>query len=403
MKNYHLPKKLTQAICEEPYRLFFPLGILMGMFGIGHWLLYGFDLSHDYSGFFHAAFQIWLYMGCLVLGFLLTAIPRFAMAPHAKTGEILWFLLLFLSIFSFLLAGQWIAAETCYMVWLLSLAVFIAKRFLRKKVQYPPTEFIWIPVAILHAIIGTSTVIASQLQLIDAGNIEIGRSMVEQGFMLSLVLGVGGFLGPRLMGSYELPSPENLRTSISASRKRRLAIHGIAIFLFGLSFWLEGTHEDFKGYALRALVVTAELLWTRALLLRLPAIRSLFTKLVWISFWMVAVGAWATTFFPKLHKEMLHLEFIGGFSLMTFAVAAMVVLSHSGEGKRLHRLLWIWGWIGSGLFVALILRLIVPFFSNYYFIVLGAASGVWIVTAAGWLFFAVPFLLRVPENHNSLL
>ena len=373
----------------------------MGILGVGHWLLYGFDLSHDYSGFFHATIQIWLYMGCLVLGFLATAIPRFAMAPRAKTSEIVWFLFLFVFIFISLMAGQWIMAEICYIVWLLSLAVFVARRFLKRTIQYPPTEFIWIPVAMLHGIVGTLLVIASQLRFIDAGTIEVGRSMIEQGFLLSLVLGVGGFLGPRLMGSYELPSPANLQGNISAARQRRLLIHGFAAFLLFLTFWLEGHHEDFKGYALRALIVTAELSWTRALLFQLPAVKSFFARLVWVSFWMVAIGAWATALFPKFHKEMLHFEFIGGFSLMTFAVATMVALSHSGEGEKLHRPLWIWRVLAAGLFASLSLRLTVPFFANYYFIILGIASAIWISTGIAWLFFVIPFILRVPEPGQA--
>ena len=51
---------------REPYRLFFPLGLLLGWCGVLHWLLYGTGVLADYRPVFHAIAQ--------VQGFLITRV-----------------------------------------------------------------------------------------------------------------------------------------------------------------------------------------------------------------------------------------------------------------------------------------------------------------------------------------
>src|SRR6476646_10948863 len=62
---------------RDPYRLFFPLGILFGLAGVAIWPLYSFGLTATYSGRSHAFVQIYGFLYAFVAGFLLTAVPRF--------------------------------------------------------------------------------------------------------------------------------------------------------------------------------------------------------------------------------------------------------------------------------------------------------------------------------------
>ena len=97
---------------------------------------------------------------------------------------------------------------------------------------------------------------------------------------------------------------------------------------------------------------------------------------------------------------MLHLVFIGGFSLMAFSVATVVTLSHSGEAKALQRQLWALWVVAVGLAVALVLRVIsgLPIdIGINYFTILGIAAGFWTVAAVLWLCFISPKVLRVPN------
>src|SRR5689334_25372295 len=61
----------------DPYRIFFPLGIILGLLGVSIWPVYYFGLTDGYSGRAHAFVQMDGFLYSFIVGFLLTAIPRF--------------------------------------------------------------------------------------------------------------------------------------------------------------------------------------------------------------------------------------------------------------------------------------------------------------------------------------
>ena len=73
---------------REPFRVLFPLGILCGILGVGHWLLYALHWASASSSFFHAGVQTWAYLYGFIAGFLMTALPRFASAECATSREL---------------------------------------------------------------------------------------------------------------------------------------------------------------------------------------------------------------------------------------------------------------------------------------------------------------------------
>src|SRR6266571_166000 len=61
----------------DPYRIFFPLGIVLGAMGVSIWPVYYFGLTEGYSGRAHAFVQTDGFLYSFIVGFLLTAVPRF--------------------------------------------------------------------------------------------------------------------------------------------------------------------------------------------------------------------------------------------------------------------------------------------------------------------------------------
>ena len=82
---------------HEPFRIFFPLGILCGLVGVSHWLWYYAGLTETYSCQYHGLFQIQGFETGFAAGFLMTALPRFLEVPGARPWEV------FLGLFFFLL------------------------------------------------------------------------------------------------------------------------------------------------------------------------------------------------------------------------------------------------------------------------------------------------------------
>ncbi len=388
--NLFCHNKLTllgRTICAEPYRFFFPAGILIGIIGVGHWLAFALGWLPGYSGFLHSALQIQAYMICFVLGFLLTFLPRFTQAPTASGKEMIVFILLIAMETFFLLAGRWIVAEFCFVGLLVTLVLFAKRRFTPGRMNGAPPEFIWMPIALLHGILGSLLLALGQMKLISPWFLSVGKGMVQQGFLLSIVLGIGGFLAPRLMG---LPQQG------AASRRQRVWVNLTAGVILFSSFWMEGLGWVSAAYGLRAAVAAFAFLRS-GLLQNRPKAPDFFLKLLRFSIWMVVLGYWMGAFLPRHKTMMLHFVFIGGYSLMTFAVATMVVLSHGGEGARLQKPLWILNWIAVTLPAALAFRLAAQFFPAFYFQLLGISGAIWLTAAVGWFFFILPRVLRLPK------
>ncbi|MDO8580066.1 MAG: NnrS family protein [Candidatus Omnitrophota bacterium] len=399
--------KAIDPVCREPYRLFFPFGVWMGVVGISPWLLYAMGLTKTYSGFFHSSMLTLVYLNCFIIGFLLTFIPRFTGTFYANRAELFSFLFLFIGIAVFLRQEQWAAAQMVYLGWLTLLLVFLMRRIPHRKNEggKPPMELIWIPVAILHAFVGTMLMLLVHWQIVPPWILKVGRPMMEQGFLMSIVLGIGGFLIPRILGTYQAQSSGGCcggcacsAKKISATKKA-VVFHLICAGVLFASFWLQGLEWTRLSYVFQGMVATAEFLWTRTLP-KYPRDAGFYGKLSWVSCWMIVVGLWGAAVFPKYSIEMLHITFIGGFSLMTFAIATMVVLSHGGEAEQLKKPIWVlWVVLGAILFT-LFKRLAVIFFPGAFFKMLGIASSAWIIGALVWLIYIFPRLFYIPREDE---
>lgn len=383
--------------CREPYRVLFPVGVASGCVGIGHWLLYALHLAERSSSFFHASIQMGAYMFCFIAGFLMTALPRFAAAEPASSVELTAVLGLLGLQVVLLSLGVWIGAQLCFGLLLVFLAVFAGRRFAQRRSGVgPPTEFVWIPIAVILGLLGTVLLIIGQSGG-PAWALAVGRPMAQQGLVLAVALGVGGFMGPRLMGSRALlVAPVGVsEAQAGAIRRRRILTHLVAGIVFALSFWIEGRGAIRAAYLLRAAVVTAELAWTTRFF-HPPAVPDFYVRLLGVSFWMIVLGLWGAGFIPRFRIAMLHLVFLGGISLMTFAVGTMVVMSHAGEGQALRKPMWVLRVVAAGVTCAVAARVLADAWAAYHFLFLGFASAAWLIAGVSWLLFILPRVTRVP-------
>ena len=61
---------------REPYRLLFPLGIVLSWTGVLPWLLFAIGVTDEYRSIFHSMAQVQGFLACFAVGFLFTMIPR---------------------------------------------------------------------------------------------------------------------------------------------------------------------------------------------------------------------------------------------------------------------------------------------------------------------------------------
>lgn len=387
-----------ESIRREPYRVFFPLAIAIAFVGVGHWLAYAHGWSSGYSGLAHAQIQAGGYVGCFVLGFLMTALPRHSSAAPASLAELAFAIAAVLAQVIALSIGAWTAAMSAQLAIFAFIAGFAGRRFSKARAPVaPPVEFVWLPLGVL---IGTSGCVLTILGILGFAPPWLqtsGLVMTQQGFLIAIVLGVGGFLAPRLMGHAAaiVARPGQSAAAVAAVKRRRVAIHAGAAVALAASFLIEGAGALRPAYALRAAVVTAELAWT-ARLFRRPVITDLYVKYLWMSLWSLAAGLWAVAILPGWRVAMLHFVFVGGFSLMTFAVGTMVALSHAGEAALLRGRLPVLRFVGIAVAAALAVRLVAETQLDRYFMWLGAASTIWLIAAAVWIGYLIPRLAKIP-------
>ncbi len=277
----------------------------------------------------------------------------------------------------------------------------------------PPTELFWVPIGVVLGLVGTGLLIVAQIWEMPSWVIATGRPMAQQGFLVAVVTGVAGFMAPRLMGRGYLQvtpggvsgpaptgrgtplGPDGLRCAQQADRVRRtrVMLHVLAGIALAGSFAIEGIGFVGPAYLVRALVVTV--VWVVvAQVHRPPAVSDYYVKLLWMSLWMVLIGLWGAGLFPRYRVAMLHLVFLGGFSLMTFAVGVMVVLTHGGDGQRLRQRLGVLRIAVIGVGVAMVARGAADFWSTWYYPAIALASCAWLIAGLSWLAFVLPRVAR---------
>jgi uncharacterized protein involved in response to NO len=366
---------------SEPFRPFFPLGVLLGWVGIGHWLLYSIGMTATYSCMLHGLVQTQAFLMAFAVGFLMTALPRRTQTSPATAAELWIAAAALVTTTVAAMAERWTVAEIGYVALLLLLLRFAVRRFIgRTSGRRPPAAFILIPFAMLHGLGGAALLLAWSALHAPAWTMGLGRLFVEQGVFLCLVVGIGGLVLPLMAGA---PPPPDLGSS---PRERvKAAAYGVAGTLILASLLLEQAGWEHVGPLLRAAVVAAGLAlgggaW------RPPARPGLHRRLVWLAVWLAPLGIALSGVWPDYRVPLLHVLFIGGFGLLAFGVATHVALSHLNleqERERSPAAIII---MGTGIILAMLGRVTADWTATY-FPHLGAAAAAWLIGTAAWFAF----------------
>ncbi len=356
-----------RTILTEPYRLFFPLGFLLGLWGVTLWVLY--VLFHiPYPGTVHSYLMIGGFLTAFTTGFLMTAVPRFTGTFHPEFYE------LGISLFGFLLLPfvTWASVGVSSGVLLLlhlNLVFFFGRRFLKRRAPLPE-PFLFIPASLLISAIGQGLIILSSNGWLSASYFSLGKLLSFQAFMLGIVVGVGSKIIPAFTGQGPF-----------AQKSGRLMPVIVTVF-FG-SFFVEHFVHQRIALVLRflALLYVAVVIWR---VQQKPLNPSKLSYGLWISCWSLLVGVFGGALFPQQLLQWNHIVFIAGFGLMTLMIGSRVIISHGGfdlakEGENP----WIIAIIGALILIS-ILRLLLYISSSISLPLLLASATLWIFTLIFW-------------------
>ena len=373
-------------VCDEPYRLLFPVGLLLGLLAVSHWLWYYLGLTDVYSGLFHGLLQIQGFQTAFAAGFLMTAYPRFLEAPGVRPWELVAAVGLCLWVAVELWLEDWVLAQAAFIALMLFLSVFFLRRY-RARQDTPPAEFVFIAAGILHGLVGAALILWPLTDFV-----KLGHRIVEQGMTLAFILAIGPYLGARLMG---LGSKSDEEEEVGRGEVALCALVGAVLML---SFWIETGYSAQVGRLLRAVVVGVQLLRTVPVY-RWPTRPLWHLRFLWLSFWCVILGLLASGIFPVYEVAALHVTFIGGFGLLTLVIASRVIAAHCGFEPLWASNAWVFRVLGLAFVTALATRVAADLYPDYYFGLLHIGAGLWLAGAIAWGIVFVPKLS--PRNVDS--
>ncbi|MFA7613902.1 MAG: NnrS family protein [Candidatus Caldatribacteriota bacterium] len=316
--------KEAPLILSEPYRLFFPLGILTLMCGILLWVPLLWDPG-VYPVLTHRYLVINGFAGLFIGGFLMTAVPRFSKTFTARTHELVAYLVVTLIglIFSHL--------DNETMTFLFSgfqpiiLLYFLLSRIFKRK-ENPPYSFVFIFIGL---ILWAFSAFASAFW-----DNEAFRHLHHEGAIAAVILGVGGRLIPGILGHVEIVKAQREKYERPVSILSSVPWHfWPIIFFFILSYFLE---ERAGAWVRLASVLVVALKYWRLYLA--PKDKTALTWCIWTSAWLITLsfvlkGVWSD---GLIHAS--HSFFINGIVLLSLLIGTRVVQSHGPKDKNLENL-----------------------------------------------------------------
>ncbi len=367
---------------EEPYRLFFPAGLLVGLYGVTLWPLWVWGGLDGYPGVVHARLMVMGMLGAFVIGFLGTSMPRMIGVKPFGVGPVLVIGIAWVgSVVAHGLSIYWLG-DLLFGSALTLLAMAILMPF-RRRSDIPPPAFILTGFGVLLGVVGS--ILLAWSEAAGGGGVlfRFGRVAVHEGFLLGMVGGVGAFFFPRLWGSKTKQMfPDMVRPDPAWSRQARIALWAG----FGL---IAGCVIDALGWAPIGSIVrlSAFGLFVASEVAASIGLRSESTlgSLARLGLFVIPVGLiLEAVVSPGRIAGVRHIVLVGGFNLIFFAVATRVIFGHSGARAETTGRMVYMRWIGGLILTAAATRVSADLFPAVYETHLVYASVAWLAGALLW-------------------
>lgn len=381
------PTRTTSLFSQEPFRVFFPLGLLLGAIGVSLWPLFYWHVISVYPAAPHMRLMVEGLMGSFVIGFLGTAGPRLLEAKPMTTAEVLMLFALQVSSALLHLNQQQGAGDVLF----LGLLLFFLSTLVRRMsagMDPPPPSFVLVLFGFLSAVGGIILILSAQQTNSFFAN-QLGTLMLNEGFILFPILGVGAFFLPKLLGG-GIPEPADLRIASALWRRQALAAALSGLVIWG-SFVIEAVGWPRSAAILRGLT-TLFYLVAQGHLLEKPVERPFLARCFQCGGFLLALGLLLPAVIPAYRAANLHVVFIGGFNLILFTVSTRVILGHSGHSHLFERRLRFLVTALALLVLAMLTRVSADLFPAERNSHLVYAALIWLAAAGVWAAALVPKL-----------
>ena len=374
---------------HEPFRIFFPAGLLLGMIGVALWPAYYAGWISVYPSISHARLMIEGFMGSFIIGFLGTAGPRITSTPPFSRTAVLSLLTLIVLAAGLHFGGANRAGDFLFAV---AIAIFmfqIGKRFVRRK-DSPPPNFALVGLGLLNGLIGAILLGLFENQLY-AKPYQLGATLLEQGFVLLPILGIAPFLLPKLLNIALPDGPES--HAFPPGWKRRAVLAATTGLIVDLTFVADAFRLTFFGPWLRLGVILIYLIVMMPM-----GTRSFLANCMRVGIAAIVIGIGCEALWPLYRVGALHVIFISGFGFIAMTVGIRVVFGHSGNAHLFKKRLPFFIAAGTLIFLAAFSRYVADIVTPARTIHLLAAAICWLIAALVWAIKVLPKVVIVePE------
>lgn len=395
MNTTNSTRATLDTFASEPFRIFFPAGVLAGIVGVALWPLHLGGVMEFYPGMIHARIMACGLFGGFIIGFLGTAMPRMLSAKPLRVAEVMILLTVYIAMVVTFVFSQLPLGDALFLLLLLTFVAFMARRAAARR-DTPPPGFVLVGLALFSAAAGSVLGVLQHYRDLDAFWVTLQRLLSYQGFVLLPILGVGPFILPRFFGMQSTHDfPEALTPSPSWLKKALIALAVGALIL--ASFVIEANGFYRLAYGVRFATTIAYLLLEMPFH-RAPKASHALGASIRIAFAGILAGFLAVSFFPAYRVGLLHLTLVGGFAVIAFIVATRVVFGHSGKMALLKgRNQWLWFAVGLML-LGMATRISGDFWpkilvTHYFY---GAL--IWIAGVILWAAYVLPKVLVVEKE-----
>lgn len=371
------------AMRTVPYRVLFPAGLAFALAGALVWPAQSLGLL-PWAGPLHRTLMMEGFELSFVAGFLLTAMSGLLHAERCRPGELAAVFTMVLAFALACAAGVVWMAHAAFTLALATVAVTLVRRARAARIA-PPVEMAFVALGLAHGLAGGvlgALVAAGRVQDPSPG---FATRLVSLGMMLPVVLGVGTLIVPVFAGVRDPLLLPGIAAPHARGRRRTwyallaLALVGATVAdgmnARGAAAWLR------LGAAAPALIGG----WK---LHRGPRPGALPVALRLAGSGVLA-GLLLAAALPDHPLAGEHLVYIGGYGLLTLAVATRVVLAHGGHGITGENRI-VAPWPAALIAVALAGRLA----GEWMPAALAWAALAWVLAWVVWGASAVPRIIR---------
>ena len=383
----------NQSRIEEPYRLFFPTGMAIGVIGVLLWPLFHAGWLPYYPNFAHTRLMVDGFAGLFVFGFLMTAGPRLLGVPAFSRSVVLTIFSLCCAACSAHLLNQLAIGDFLFSL-TTGLVIINAIGAFRARSDVPPPGFPLAALGLLCACIGSLLLGLSASIWPNSSAFELGKILLYQGFTLLPIVGVGAFFFPKILGSSNTHAFPEMRLPNKAW-KRRLLHSLFAALGFFASIALELSGQITLGYILRlaalGIYCIAEIPFAE-----FQKAQSMHGRQLLFSLLTIAIGFIGAAIFPAYKTAWLHAYFVVGLTGIIFLVSIRVVFGHASRPQLIRKSVLPSACIIGILALAAATRIFADFRPNLQTSHYLYAAAAWIACALVWIIFVAPHT-RAPK------